>query len=281
MKFKKPIEETIRKRYSCRTFVNEQFDDKTIETINGFLLLIEKGPFNNNVKFILVDTKKTEEKLKIGTYGMISGARYFIVGIMNKKSINFIDFGYLMEKIILKATELDYGTVWLGSAFNTKTFSNLVGLEDNEIIPAISPIGKIAESKRNIDKIISWGIKARKRKAWTDLFFNGQFTKPLTAEISAPFALALEMVRLAPSARNDQPWRVVKVNKLFHFYLKTQSRYNLEIYKSLRFIDIGIAMCHFELTAKENQLLGKWMMKNPQLNRQPKNYKYIATWINK
>lgn len=281
MDFKKPIEEIIRKRYSCRTYVNEKLDEKSIEMINEFLSLTEKGPFNNNAKFILVDTKKKEERLKIGTYGMISGARYFIVGIMNKKSINFTDFGYLMEKIILKATELDFGTVWLGSAFNMGTFSNLVHLRDNEIIPAISPIGKIAENKRNFDKIISWGIKARKRKAWTELFFNGQFTKPLTAEQSAPYALALEMLRLAPSARNDQPWRIVKINELFHFYLKTQSMYIIELYKSMRFIDIGIAMSHFELTAKENHLSGKWMIKNPQLAPQPKNYEYIATWITK
>ncbi len=281
MDFKKPIEEIIRKRYSCRTYINEKLDENSIGKINDFLQLTEKGPFNNRVKFILVDTGKTEEKLKIGTYGMISGARYFIVGIMNKKSINFTDFGYLMEKIILKATELDYGTVWLGSAFNTKTFSNLVDLEDNDIIPAISPIGKIARNKRNVDKIISWWIKARKRKKWVDLFFIDQFTKPLTVEKSAPFALPLEMLRLAPSARNDQPWRVVKINDLLHFYLKTQSKYSLEIYKSMRFIDIGIAMSHFELTAKEKQLDGKWVVKNPQIVPQPKNYKYIATWITK
>ncbi|MHA1461495.1 MAG: nitroreductase family protein [Candidatus Heimdallarchaeota archaeon] len=281
MDFEKSIEETIRKRYSCRTYINEKLDEKSIEKINEFLQLSEKGPFNNSVKFILVDTKKKEEKLKIGTYGMISGARYFIVGIMNKKSINFTDFGYLMEKIILKATELDYGTVWLGRAFNTNTFSNLVDLEDNEIIPAISPIGNIAQDKRNFDKIISWGIKARKRKAWAELFFDSQFAKPLTAENSTPYTLALEMLRLAPSARNKQPWRIVRENKLHHFYLKTQSRYIMEVFESMGLIDIGIAMCHFELTSKENQLKGKWMIKDPQLDTQPKSYKYIATWVSK
>ncbi len=281
MDFEKPIEEIIRKRYSCRTYVNEKLDEKSIEKINEFLQLKEKGPFDKNAKFILVDTKKKEEKLKIGAYGLISGARYFIVGIVNKKSVNFTDFGYLMEKVILKATELNYGTVWLGRSFNTNTFSNLVHLDDNEIIPAISPIGNIARNKRNLDKIISWGIKARKRKAWSELFFDNQFTKPLTAEKSAPYALALELLRLAPSARNNQPWRIVKVNELFHFYLKVQSRYIIEVFESMRFIDIGIAMCHFELTTKENQLPGKWSIENPQLVTQPKNCKYIATWANK
>ena len=149
MNFERSIVEIIRKRYSCRTYSNEKLDNKSIKKINDFLVISDIGPFNTTAKFILVDTKRKNEEIKIRSYGLIAGSRYFIVGIMKKDSLNYTDFGYLMEKKILKATDLNYGTVWLGKSFSADNFSKLVNLSEDEIIPAISPIGKIASKRRS------------------------------------------------------------------------------------------------------------------------------------
>lgn len=282
MKFAQPIEQIIRKRYSCRTFEQKPLDKKILRAIHG-TLKGAIGPFGGKVKFQLVDTgaKDFPEKQKIGTYGMVKGARYFIVSIVDKEVGNLVDLGYLFEIIILKMTEMNLGTVWLGRAFNFNTFASAVKLKENETIPAVSPVGYIAERKRVVDSIISWGIKSRERKPWENLFFYEDFQTPLLEEQAGEVVMPLEMLRLAPSAKNQQPWRVLKQGEQFHFYLKTKDHYMVDTFSSLAFVDIGIALSHFDLTVNEMNIKGKLVKSDPQLESLPKNYNYIATWVKK
>ncbi len=55
--------------------------------------------------------EKDNEALKgLGTYGFIRGATAFIVGAIKHSEYNLEDFGYIMEKNILYATDLGIGT---------------------------------------------------------------------------------------------------------------------------------------------------------------------------
>ena len=81
------------------------------------------------------------------------------------------------------------------------------------------------------------------------------------------------MLRLAPSALNKQPWRVLKEDNNIHFYLT-----NL---KGLTKIDIGIALCHFHLSAIENNINGEFVSLNSIKDKQDKNFTYITSWIKK
>ena len=49
--------------------------------------------------------------------------------------------------------------------------------------------------------------------------------------------------------------------------------------KNIKNIDIGIAMCHFDLTCKEKGIKGEFKIVNPHISQIPKHYKYIITWI--
>jgi hypothetical protein len=49
----------------------------------------------------------------------------------------------------------------------------------------------------------------------------------------------------------------------------------------LPYLDLGIAMCHFELTAKEQSLSGEWLKNNPNFSSQPSDFEYIVTWVSK
>ena len=53
------------------------------------------------------------------------------------------------------------------------------------------------------------------------------------------------MVRLAPSAVNRQPWRVVREGTDYHFYLKHDKGYVSSATGDLQKVDMGIALCHF------------------------------------
>jgi nitroreductase len=90
------------------------------------------------------------------------------------------------------------------------------------------------------------------------------------------------MLRLGPSASNRQPWRVVKEpgRAVFHFYLRRSAGYEKLIRAvDLQRIDLGIAMSHFELTARELGLEGHWEPRPPPLDPLPERTGYIQSWV--
>ncbi len=73
------------------------------------------------------------------------------------------------------------------------------------------------------------------------------------------------MTRLAPSAGNAQPWRILKTNEGYDFYALPKKFYDNMKDKRVDFTynDMGgIAKLHFELVAKKYGLKGKWVRKN-------------------
>ncbi|MFW9922391.1 MAG: nitroreductase family protein [Candidatus Thorarchaeota archaeon] len=278
MKFNESVEKLIRKRISSRTYSNEELDAKIINAIKKILDSSNTGPFGDKVSFKILNLKELdpERRMRLGTYGLIKGANYFIVGVSPKETNSFIDYGYLMEEIILKLTELNLGTVWLGGSFSRKTFGKFIKLQENEFIPAITPVGNVARIEGVIQKITRNVIQARKRKNWNQLFFLNDFNTPLSENEAQEYAIALEMVRLGPSAKNNQPWRVIMNNDKIHFYVKIENfSKNIPIFAQL---DIGIALCHFILTCQERNLRGKIIVEDPLIQSTPVNYRYITSW---
>lgn len=284
MDFSKPITDIIRERTSWRTYYPELLKEDVREEIKKELELSNLiSPFSSKTgkyRFELVSVPEfnPDEQKQLGTYGMISGAQDFIVGTSEKSEYNKINFGYLMELIILKATDLGLGTCWLGGTFNRTVFSKKVNCKSEEIIPAITPIGYPAK-RRSREKIIRIAIKAKKRKPWENIFFNSDFQNPLSKENLNDFSIILEMIRLGPSAGNKQPWRVIKEDSKdeFHFYVKYPEGKLAANYRPFVKLDLGIATCHFDLVVKEFGLKGSWHFNNPEIPLN-ENTGYIASW---
>ncbi len=261
MKFNQPITNIIKARSSVRTYNDLSLDIETGERIMKLLNSSTKGIFGSEIRFELIQKKFAHEnnKVKIGTYGFISGASYFIAGCVKNSEYNFEDFGYQLEKIILRLTSLELGTCWIGGTFSRSDFAKILGTSDDEIIPCITPVGFPKETRTLRERLIRWGAKSDSRKPRNELFFNNSFETPLNEELAGKFATVLEMVRLAPSASNKQPWRIVKKDNRFHFFLQRTKGYDKMIKSSdLQRVDMGIAMCHFDLCAKEMNMEGKW-----------------------
>ena len=129
-----------------------------------------------------------------------------------------------------------------------------MSVQDDEFFPVISPVGYPSDKKRLVDSIIRFMVHENLRKPWEELFFYKKFSTTLSKSDVGEYWIALEMVRLAPSASNKQPWRIVKDDNLYHFYeCKTPGFIKLFGYDIQR-IDMGIAACHFHLTAIEKTL---------------------------
>lgn len=185
-----------------------------------------------------------------------------------------------MESIVLYATSMGLGTCWIGGTFKKGQFAKAMQVQEGEILPIVLPIGYEKEKKSIIDKTMRLIAKCEKRKAWNEMFYFRDFSCPLTQHYTLNgFKDAFENVRLAPSAINKQPWRIVKHGNEFDFYVNEDKDEKKETSYDIKRIDMGIAMCHFELTCKELGIKGKFKVGSPKINDAPNNYKYLITWI--
>lgn len=276
MEFQQSVLKLIKMRKSFRSFNGISIENSSLQKLDDYVAVISKEA-NIKVRFILVNDSESKVKPvnKLGTYGFITGARSFIVGILDKEEKDALEFGYLFEKIILFSTDLGLQTCWLGGTFNKSDFQHYVNLLETEFIPIVSPVGYKKEKPRFLESVMRTFIGADRRKPWNEIFFDGNIKNPLSENSAASYQVPLEMVRLGPSASNKQPWRIIKDKNAFHFFLCRTNRYGVTFY-DLQKNDMGIAKCHFELSVNELGLKGKWQ----ELNNidTSSGWEYISSW---
>jgi nitroreductase len=280
-----PIQEIIRQRYSCRSYIDEPVQEMHQQELRKFLEIQRIGPLGTHARFELVAAVQDErQSLKgLGTYGFIRNPAAFIIGALEQGQKNLEDYGYLLEHLVLSATGIGLRTCWLGGTFTKSSFAKRISLHDNETIPAVVAAGYM-EDRRGKDGKIRKYLSAARRLPMELLFYMDTFDCPLTIETADVYSQPLEMVRLAPSASNKQPWRIVRIDGAWHFYLQRTKGYgkgtilfNILRLADLQRVDMGIAMCHFELTARELCLNGSWVLDDPKL-QMPAGTEYTVTW---
>lgn len=274
------LNDAINKRFSCRTYADKPIEENILRKLESILSATHEGPFGNRPKFKLLSMEAispTQWK-KMGTYGVIRGARNFLAGIISPGPRALEDYGYCMEIVILKATALGLGTCWLGGTFQASAFARAAGLQKGELMPAVTPLGFPADEKSLTEKIMRRFAGSDQRKPWSDIVFIDDFSKPLTKTTAGKYITALENLRLAPSASNKQPWRILYDTKLrmFHFFLDRSRQYKMMGISHLQDIDMGIAMSHFEITARKLTPPGVWKV-TPDAPKE-KNLEYIVSW---
>lgn len=275
--FGKPIDETIRARVSCRTYEDKLLTDLHKQQLLDFCKVMNKGVAGEKVRYQLVEFSAQELKeQKIAGYVLFKNARSFIVGTIDKSEFCHASYGYVMEHVVLKASELGLGTCWAG--YFDPYLIKKVQVRESQTVPAICLVGYTARRKTIRERIARFAIRASKRQAWNRHFFLNDFNTALTREAAAQYAEPLELLRRAPSAGNTQPWRIVmeKDRQVFHFFKKVvQKRYEQ---RKLHDIDIGIAMCHLELGAAKNGLRGRWGRLEHPIADLPDRTSYIISW---
>jgi nitroreductase len=275
--YNKPIDETIKSRVSCRTYQDRLMNEGDKAALLEFCRTINHGLHDEKIVFHLIEYSLTDlKKRKLAGYGIFKNARSFIMGIIEKSEFHNISYGFALEHMVLKATEMGLSTCWIGD-FDPYLIKD-VPLTSEQAIPAICVIGYAAYKKSLIEKTTRFVLKASRRKDWSKLFFDGNFQTPLTHDSAGRYTEALELLRLAPSSGNTQPWRVVKdkAGGVFHFYKKVAKRRYEKM--KLQDIDIGIAMCHFEFGVTRNKLHGRWQRKDPDMQNIPRNTHYMVSW---
>lgn len=151
-------------------------------------------------------------------------------------------------------------------------------LEQDEIMPCVSPLGYPSAKMSLRENVMRKAVRADSRNPFEKLFFDGTFDTRLTKEKAGSLTEILEMVRLAPSAVNRQPWRVVLDKNGAHFYLKRTKGYVGEATGDMQKIDLGIALCNFELAAKESGIKICFSVNDPGIAAGA-DTEYIASYL--
>ncbi len=287
MSFSKPITVVIQDRFSCRTYTEQPIASDKQQQLKGYLSQLETGPLGTSLRFELIAASAQDSQALrgLGTYGYIRNPSGFLIGTMCPGKKNLEDFGYRLEQAILYATDLGLGTCWLGGTFTKSSFARRISASRDERIPAVVSLGYIPDETQARQTPLRRQVGADRRLPWETLFLDGRFGAALARDRAGRYAVPLEMVRLGPSASNKQPWRVVQDRDIYHFYLKRTMGYRdsplqrLFRVEDLQRVDLGIAMCHFELAARELGLRGHWAVQEPAIEKPDALTEYTVSWI--
>lgn len=233
----KTIIDIIKERRSVRSFNGEMLSPE-LEMELTKAVSDSSDPFGGKVD-IRLKAFDLRAGYKPSTYGMIKGAtNFFLLGIGSDEA-SALSAGFRFEEVVLRATQLGLGTCWIAATFKGSDFDKGEVWQDGEELKIICPVG-VAAKPRMLEKIGRKVMGSNNRIPFEQLFFTDDFKQPLAPD--SHFGEPLEMLRLAPSSTNSQPWRALVDGSTVHFYYKPKSLASV--------LDCGIGMCHFYLTEK-------------------------------
>lgn len=179
----------------------------------------------------------------IGSYGSVRGAPALAAFIGPRE--RQLEIGYLGEAVVLEATAAGLDTCWIAGAFDPGRVARVLDLSDGEVVHAVTALGHRARHRNVPDFLAQTMVRSRSRLP-LETIAPGSASWPGWARAAA------EAVRLAPSAKNDQPWRLRMEDGALVIARKPG-----KVFWTVRF-DCGIAMLHAELGAHGAGVVGRW-----------------------
>ena len=278
--------EAMSARVSTRSFGAENFSREEMRELAARLSAAqgETAPFGSKVRLALYESGDGGKPVKLGTYGLISGASAFIVPAVPAGPGALEDTGYILEKAVLEATALGFSSCWIGGVFSRGKAAEVVGATRGELVPSVIALGKPAARRSLADRIVTGAAKSRSRKPMELIAFTlGE------ASLQEPWLSVVSAVRGAPSASNKQPWRLLRLagGGEWLLFLDEDKVYNNSLGEvHIQNLDMGIAMRHFFEAAKAASLQGGWSpvstgqdrLKSALLFGEARGWKPISLW---
>ncbi len=229
------IIEAIKQRRSVRSFDGESLTGEQ-KTMLGNAIAESTSPFGGSVS-IRLKHFDLKAGYKPSTYGTIRGAEdYFLLGIADGED-SALSAGYRFEQVVLKAGMAGLGTCWIAATFKGSVFNRDETWPDGEQLRIVCPVGTPAGMGFR-EKLTRLAVGSKNRKPFDELFLS--IDGKTSVDTDSTFHEALEMMRLAPSSTNSQPWRALVADDAVHFYYIDKSEASV--------LDTGIGICHFDLT---------------------------------
>lgn len=258
------IIEAMKQRRSVRSFNGRPLDPQMVSKLEK-AIRDSYTLFGGNIT-IRLKSFDIKGDFKPSTYGVIKGASDFFLMAIGDDEASALTAGFRFEQVVLKAWQLGLGTCWIAGTYKGSQFDERENWPEGESLKIICPVG-VAEKPRLMEKMMRLTVGSNSRKPFSDLFFEDEFRQPLA--LDNKFAEALQMLRLAPSSTNSQPWRVLVDGDRVHFYYKP--KYPITV------IDMGIGICHFYETEKYRGFDGTFA-KETDIPTPPDDWRYLITY---
>lgn len=289
--FREPVVELMGRRYSCRRFAPGRPDAGALAELRAFVEAFDPGPLGTRPRFVLVDglSDDGESLRRLGSYGAIRGAGAFLIGLAGHELDDLVDFGFLAETAVLKATELGLCSCWLGGSFRRSRFARAAGLDgsENRSVVCVVALGGAPADPAAASRVLERRRGGAFRKDPAEFFFQGAWG----AGGGVPALVdprVVEAVRLAPSSSNRQPWRLVAAEPprggrpRLHAYLERSLDLRSWLIgkigrNDIQYVDLGAALAHAALAAAECGGAEKLVRRDPGLKGLPGGVEYIAT----
>lgn len=203
------------------------------------------------IKQELEKCKALDESIKVEFKWKVDGeilnmfpirAPHYLVAYSEHVEGYELNVGFIMQQFDLRVQALGYGAIWLGLANVKKQISDK-------------------------DYVIMLGFGKSIDKPYREL---SEFKRKPLSEIMTPVDERFEVVRLAPSSTNSQPWYLILEDDICHVYQKELKGIKHLIYRELNKIDMGIALAHLFVSFKEFEII---KLKAEQV----KGYKHICS----
>jgi nitroreductase len=226
------------RRLSIRKYEQDSLSQDTLNVIRDIINNQHPLIGHNNYQIDLVENGKSFQKVLggiIGSYGKIHSPHYLVASV-EMGANGYENIGYMVENIVLKLTEMNLGTCWIGGGVKEGLFKDFLQLDKK-----LTPIVVIAFGKP-LNNDFRNSVNEFKRKSLQDIVIG---------EIPEQFIPIMDLVRIAPSAVNFQPWRFVFENDSIHVYRVKQHFLMKKLVGDMNKIDVGIALSHLEIALKE------------------------------
>lgn len=254
---------------SVRDFKEKAIEAECFNEIESYIKKSKKLLPEVNIELKIFDSRETYKKLKnvAGYNGHMIKAPSYAVILSDVKQGYIENSGYIGERLILKARDLDIDSCWV--TFNdSDIIKEKLDISSNKEVTAIIALGygidkniknKSGSERLGLEKIVymdKWGINT----SIDELEERGLLD-------------AFSYARMAPSTLNRQPWRfIIDGGKIILAVKKDDFTSNYE-----RGIDAGIAMLYFGLIIDTTLFDLKWNLDKIDKNYNiPEDYEVIG-----
>jgi nitroreductase len=232
------LSDVIYKRKSVRKYLSDTLDEKILQDIQNYFTKIQPLYCDIKVDFNIVGKDSVKSLL------WLNSPHYILAMSENKKGY-LVNAGFMLQQVDLYLSNIGLGGCWFGMAQPKEKPSG-----DREFVIAFA-FGKPAENLyRNLE----------------------DFKRKSLDKISDTVDSRLEVMRLAPSDRNQQNYYFVTEGNVIHAYCAKAGLLTLKPLIKMREIDIGIAFAH--LYVENSERFKFFEMENP---KEIKGHYYVGS----
>jgi nitroreductase len=242
-------------RRSRRTFSAKPVENEKLDRLRT--VCRDFRPFPGARAELVISWPEHVFKGLIGRYGRVNGAPHYIAFISDMDVAQAQEAtGYMGEGIILEATCLGLGTCWVAGFYRPEAVRRDLQVSANDRVLSVTPVGYPVFEKDVSERLLEGLAGSRHRKPLSRLVIEGN--------PSGWTEGALEAARLAPSARNRQPWRF----RVADGAVTVTEDGKPSLSSISKRLDCGIAMLHLELGARAAGVTGRWaFLETPDVAR--------------